>query len=251
MRLVTRLAAAALSGAIVLGVPASAVAQEAEAPTREAGGTRMAEAKARAQQAIERRVAALDGALARLADAAAVSDGHRATLTADLEQVKAGLTALSGEIASETDPGALRLLVRSIVEDFYVFRFQLPRVRLVMASDRALAVADRLDGVASRLEALIERREAAGQDVGEAEARLRDLRQHVTTGRNQARSAGDTAVALEVEGFPGNATVLDNARDSLRAARGDLAAARRDAAAIVASLRAGRAGRDGGAGGAG
>lgn len=67
----------------------------------------------------------------------------------------------------------------------------------------------------------------------------------MTSARNQARAAGDTVMALNAEGFPGNGTVLENARQSLAQARHDLAAARQDAAEVLAILRAGRAGGEG------
>ena len=240
MRAITRLAAAALAGGLVLGAPATALAQETTRTTLQARDDRIETVKARAQEAIRRRLAAIDAALARLAADPAVSDEHEAALTADLREVADGLTALSARIAAETDPTALRALVADIVEDFHVFAFQLPRVRLVVASDKALAVATRLDGVAERLQAGIDRAEAAGRDVDEAEAALRDMRQHLTTGRNRARAAGDKAMALNHEGFPGNRAVLVEAREDLAEAREDLAAARRDAAKVVAALRSTR-----------
>lgn len=240
MRLTTRFAAVALCGAVLLGTPAAAFAQDAARPVAQLRDDRIATVKARAQEAIQRRITAIDAALTRLAKDPSLTDEHERTLTADLQAVKDGLTTLSGQIAAETDPTRLRELVGDIVDQFYVFRFQLPRVRLVIAADRALAVATRLDGIADRLQTAIDKAKAAGHDVGTAEESLRDMRQHVTTGRNRARAAGDKVIALNVSGFPGNATVLSDARRDLAAARQDFATARHDAAQVVAALKAAR-----------
>ncbi len=235
----TRLAAAALGAGLIVTVPAAAFAADAgRSRPALSERTRDPEAlKARCREAITKRLTALDTASERLAGAQHVTDDHEATLAGIIDDTVASLTALDAQIAADTDPEALRAHCRSIFEDHRVFALVLPRTRLVVAADTAVAGADRLDRVADRLESAIDKAEAKGQDVTQARADLEALRAKVDSARETASGVPDSILDLTPADWNADHEVLSPAREELRSARGDLKAARDLARGIVSGLK--------------
>lgn len=240
-------AAAVLALAIIAGLPGVAMAQSSDAgTTRSRDTTRtfdMEAAKARALQAIDTRLAALDAAVSRLATARYLTAEHEARLTRDLQAVSASLRALRAQIQAEDDPQQLKNLMRQIVEGHYVFAFQLPRVRLVTGSDATVGVSLRLRGLGDRLEVKILEAEQRGNDMTEARRLLEDLRGHAAAAHGIGVKAAAEVLALTVDGYPDNKPVLDRARTALRVGRDHLDKGRQDARAIIAILNGSRPSR--------
>lgn len=198
----------------------------------------LADAKTKAHNAIARRTTAIDAVDARLQTIKAVTPDHRTTLTNDLTAVKSGLTDLDGKIQAATTLAEVRNLAPHIVSDYYVFAFQLPRVRLVVAADEIVAVAVRATDIADRLQRRVDAAKTAGKDTGDAQAALDDMRAKVKAASDAAFKGGDNALSQKVTGFPGNHQALVDDRAQLVTARSDLAAARADAAKVLTILRA-------------
>jgi hypothetical protein len=242
----TRLAAAALGAGLVLTVPAAALAAPSERTRppasertrpRSAERTRDPEAmKARCLEAIDKRLSALETASRRLAEARHVTDGHEATLAGIIADTSASLDTLAGEIGADTEPETLKAHCRSIFGDHRVFALVLPRTRLVVASDTAIAAAARLEQVADRIERAIAEAAAAGQDVTQAEADLEAMRAEIDSARSTAAGVPDGILGLTPADWNADHEALTPAREALRSARGDLKAARDLARGIVAGL---------------
>jgi hypothetical protein len=235
----TRLVAAVLGAGLALALPATALAADS-GRSRPALSERTRDPerlKARCQEAIAKRLTALETAAKRLAAAKHVSDEHESTLAGIIDDTRASLTALAGEIAADSDVEALRAHCRSIFEDHRVFALVLPRTRLVVAADTAVAAADRLDQVADRLGRAIDKAEAAGQDVTQARADLETMRAKVDSARETASGVPDGILDLTPADWNDDHEVLTDAREDLRSARGDLKAARDLARGIVSDLK--------------
>ncbi len=240
----TRLAAAALGAGLILTLPATAMAAERTRPTGDR--PRLAESerprdpevlRARCHEAIAKRLTALETASRRLAEAKHVTDEHESTLAGIIDDTSARLTALDAEIAADTDAEALKSHCKSIFEDHRVFALVLPRTRLVVAADTAVAGADRLDQIADRVEQAIDKAEANGQDVTQARADLEAMRAKVDSARETASGVPDSILDLTPADWNTDHEVLTDAREDLRSARGDLKDARELARGIVSGLK--------------
>jgi chromosome segregation ATPase len=238
----TRLAAAALGAGLVLTLPATALAAPSgrtRPPVSER--TRDPESmKARCLAAIDTRLTALEAASGRLAEGQHVTDEHENTLSGIISDTAASLTLLAAEIGADTDAEALKADCRSIFEDHRVFALVLPRTRLVVASDTAVAAAGRLDQAADRIEQAIAKAEAAGKDVTQVKADLAAMRSEIDSARTTATDVPDSILGLTPANWNANHDVLVPAREALRSARADLKAARDLARGIVAALKGGR-----------
>lgn len=232
-------AATSLGTAAAMVVPSAAFAQSSVAAQTSRSSDTIAQTKQRAADAIQKRQAALDEVIARLGEVKALTAAHASRLKADLEAQKQSLADLGARIQAATTAGELRTLVPQIVQGHYVFAFQIPRARLVVAADEVTAVADRLSAIGDRIEARIATEKADGRDVTAAQAALDDLRAKVASARTTATSDADKVLALDASGYPGNRSVIQSARQDLGTVRRDLAAARHDAATALAALRAG------------
>ena len=240
----TRLAAAALGAGLVLALPATALAAERTPPTGErarlAGSERPRdpeELRTRCHEAIAKRLTALETASGRLAEARHVTDEHEGILSGILEDTTGSLTALDREIAADTEADALKAHCRAIFEDHRVFALVLPRTRLVVAADTAVAAAERLEGVADRIEDAIAKAEAAGQDVTQAKEDLAGMRSAIDSARTTAEGVPEGSLDLTPADWNADHGVLTPAREALRSARADLKAARELGRGIVASFK--------------
>ncbi len=241
----TRLAAAAVGAGLILALPATALAADSDS-TRPRDRTRpaLAEAtrdpevlKARCREAIAKRLTALETASNRLGEARHVTDEHEEILAGIISDTAASLTALDGEIAADTEAEALKAHCRSIFEDHRVFALVLPRTRLVVSSDTAVAAADRLDQAADRIEQAIAKAEAAGKDVTQAKADLETMRSEIDSARTTADGVPGDILDLTPADWNADHEVLTPAREALRSARGDLKAARDLGRGIVSGLK--------------
>jgi hypothetical protein len=237
-----RLVAVLTAGAL-LAVTAPTAALAAERPARERPRTEATErhadpetARQRCMGALDKRLTDLGNAATRLAAVPHVTDAHQAALSAILDETVAGLEALIPDINAAADTAALRTACRSMFEDFRVYALVLPRTRLVVAADVAVAGAGKLDRVAARLESAIERGAAGGQGTAEAEAKLAEMRDEIDSARDAAAGVPAGIMGLTAADWNDDHEVLTPAREALRSARTDLRDARRLAGEIKAAL---------------
>ncbi len=240
----TRLAAAALGTGLVLATPATALAGPRTRIAERTPGTETTErtprdleaVRARCLEAVRARLAALDSASGRLAASEAVTDEHQAALEAILSATGDSLTALAADITADTDAEGLKAHCRSIFEDHRVFALVLPRTRLVVGSDAAVAGAGKLVEMAGRIEEAIDEAEAGGTDVTEARAMLEAMRAAIASGQASATGVPGLVMDLTPADWNANHEVLTPARQALRSAAADLHEARQLGRQIVAGL---------------
>ena len=227
-----RLIAFALAGsALVAPVGAGAFTRPTSSPTcsvavLRAGGT----------AAIDRRLVFL-GVLSRYIDAAShLQAAHRSTLKDRFTSDEDGLRALRTKIQGDSDCATLRQDVRSIVTGYRIYVLVGPQTRLTVVADRLVWVSSKLDDVAAKLQKAIDAAKARGKDVTAAQKALNDMKAQDATARTEAVAVPDKVLPLQPSGYPENRSVLLSSRDSLRSSRAHLAAAIRDAKAVVSAL---------------
>jgi hypothetical protein len=235
--MIKKLSAAAVTGALVLGAPAAALAAtgtQVERPAR----PDVDAVKARAHEAIERRLETLARLATRVRENRHLTDDHRAALAELIQGQIDGLTALDAKIQADTDPETLRADVKSIVTDYRVYLLTVPKVHLVIGADTELAAATKLEQVATRLQGKIDEAAAAGHDVTTAQGHLDEMTAKIGDVRASAGSVADSVLPLVPQDYPDNKPVLEAAQASLKAGRAALHDARQLARQVVADLRA-------------
>jgi hypothetical protein len=224
----------AVASGSLAGVFAGAAAAEEPRRPHDVDG-----AKAKCIAAIDRRFTAIDEFQAAAAGSRALTDAHESALNDELAGAESGLTTLRASIEAATTADELRDLCPKIVTDYRVFVLEGPTVRLTIGSDTGVAGVQKLREIADRLDAAIAAAQAAGKDVGDAPAKLADLRTQVDTAESLAAPVADTVLPLTPADYNAGTAgpVLEDARNDLRSAKDSLHAAGEDARAIVAILR--------------
>ena len=184
--------------------------------------------------AITRRMLALRERLTVTESIAQLGEAHRAALTTQLQEQINGLTSLSARIQGDTDEATLRADAQRIVTDYRVYVLTIPKARGVMVADIELAAADRFTKLADRLATAI------GQVKGDTSDTQEDLAQ--MRGKLAAVTAAVPPIpaellALQPSGYPSNQAVLEQARQSLRTGRTDLADASILARRVIVDLK--------------
>jgi hypothetical protein len=188
---------------------------------------------------IDRRLATIDRLHGLVNEAGAVTDAHKTALTAILDASATGLTALRAQIGSDTTVAALRTDIRKIYTDYRIYVLVERQVNLVRGDDRVGAAADRLTGATTNLADAIARAAANGKDVTAAQGHLDAMKADIAKAGDEVAGDADAVLAQTPAAWNAGTSkpVLDAARASIVAARGDLKSALTEARATIAALR--------------
>lgn len=189
--------------------------------------------KRAATGAITRRVLALEERLTAAESIVQLSEDHRATLTTHLQEQINGLTSLSARIQGDNDEAALRGDAQRIVTDFRVYVLTIPKARGVMVADIELAAADRFSKLSDRLATALDQTKG---DTAHTKEDLAQMRGKLAAVAAAVPPIPAALLALQPAGYPANHAVLDQARQSLRTGRSDLADASILARRVIADL---------------
>lgn len=240
-----RTVTAMLAALLIAAVPGVAFAQEApERPAQEREVDRaeqearwIGQVKARALEAIKKRLVTIDELQAAIDRSETVKANHAAQLTNELRKATSGLESLLEEIEAATDLETLRVLVPKIFEDYRIYAIVAPKVHLVLAADHAVAVADRMGTAAEALGDVLDRFADAGYDVGEGEALLAEMERLLESGADQTGSVPDMVIDLAPADYPESSEVLRNAQSVLKSGAEDLRAAGQTAHEVVRFIK--------------
>ncbi|MEZ5246000.1 MAG: hypothetical protein R2707_12950 [Acidimicrobiales bacterium] len=241
-RHVARLITAALTGCLALAVATPATAQDDTTPERGASRTdeqRFAELRERCQAAVGQRLDSLARTRASIDGVAAVTEAHDAAIAAIVGDTEARLTALDRELSTATDRVTVTTLCATIAPDHRVYLVVLPQAHLTVGTDRVEAGVGIGRSMIGELDTAITAAGRAGADVTAAQAHRDASLEHLAAAEAATDGTADDVLAVTPASFDdGNgAEVLDIARDELRQARAELAAAEEAGAAAVAALR--------------
>lgn len=227
-----------LGVAVLPGVAGAATTPAQDLPARDLATRDLAVEKARCTAAIEVRLVALERVDTVLAGSRTTTTAHKDAQTASNTAAAADLDALAAAIAADTDTATLAAHCRSIVEDYRVFALRVPQTHLVIAGDAESSAVTKLGEVVPRLSDAIEKAAAAGKDMAAARAALADMQAKLAEAGRLAGGLADSVIGFVPADYNADHGVLDPARAAARAAAADLAAARDDARAIVAAVKA-------------
>ena len=198
---------------------------------------RLEAAKNVASGAITRRVLALRDLITAAKAISRLPDGDRSALTTQLQDQINGLTTLNVKIQADGDPATVRTDASHIVTDYRVYVLTIPKARAVVAADIELNAADRLTKLADRLAKTIDEATAKGKNVAKAQADLGSLRTRLGAVTGSVSPLSTALLALQPSGHPGNHTVLEQGRTTLRTGRAGLADAAVLARQVIADLK--------------
>lgn len=175
-----------------------------------------------------------------VATAGGLTDADRSALQSQLTTHTSGLTALRTTIDGETDVTALRADLGKIVTDYRIYLLQVPKTAEVIAADTELAAVGRLQALGTKLQDRITADQGAGKDVTAAQAALDAMNWSV--GQVPPLVQGVPAAVLPLTPAQYNAgtakPILVSSHTNLQGGRDALNAARADARACVAALKA-------------
>jgi chromosome segregation ATPase len=190
--------------------------------------------KRAATGAITRRLLALRERLTVAKSIVRLSDEDRSALTTQLQEQINGLTSLGARIQGDTDEATLRADAQRIVTDYRVYVLTIPKARGVMVADIEVAASDRLTRIAERLANAIDQ---ARRDTTEAQEDLASMRSKLAAVDTAVLPIPAELLALQPAGYAANHAVLEQARQSLRTGRSDLADAAILARRVIADLK--------------
>ena len=180
----------------------------------------------------------LDG---RVANAKNLTDGHRQAMTGINSHARAGLTDLKTKIDQDSDPAVLKQDCQSIVLDYRIFALRAPQENLAIAGDAEANAIAKLQALEPKLQSAIDKAKADGKDVSGAQTALDDLKAKVADAATKDDKVADTVLGYTPADYNANHDVLTPLRTAVKAASGDLHAARNDAKTIANDLRGDKA----------
>lgn len=231
-----RMTVMALALLVLASVPGTALAQDAperatvdqaerDAVIADRTHEWVEKVKARALEAIDKRLATINDLEAAIIRSEAVTADHAAKLLEELRASAAGLEGLAGEIGAAEDLETLRELVPKIFEDYRIYAVVAPKVHLVLGGDFGVAVSERLEDVAEQLGEALDRLDEAGYDIERGYELLAEMKRLVGAGADQAGSVPGMVIGLTPADYPDSSEVLRSAHSVLQSAGEDLRAA--------------------------
>jgi hypothetical protein len=244
-----RMMTAAVAALILAATPGVALAQESTATERSTEARQdqatvaereadwIEKIKARALEAIEKRLTTIDDLEAAINRSENIDPDHAEQLLGELRASAAGLESLAGDIRAAEDLETLRVLIPQIFEDYRIYAVVAPKVHLVVAADAAGAIADRLAEATDSLGAVLDRLEEHGVDIADAEALLTEMERLVASGSESAATVPGMVLGLTPADYPGSTEILRAAQAELQSAGADLRSAGENAHEIVRFIK--------------
>ena len=206
--------------------------------------TRIATAKERANEEIDRRVAALSSLNTRVQAMVRLSAEQKSSIEKFIQDQETVMSSLKVKIAADTDIDTLKADIKSITQSYRIFILIMPQARITIASDKILTVADKLTAFEVKLAARIADNKARGQDVSAFEALDTDMKAKIADAKTQATVAVAGVVTLtpdngDTSKAAANKQALQDSRSKIKAGLQALADARKDGGQIIAGLKGG------------
>lgn len=201
------------------------------------GAQRITNVKTRAEEEIDRRIAALNKLLTRLGNIKKLTADQIASFTTQIQAEITSLTALRAKIDADTDLATLLTDRKSIVSSYRVYVVFMPQIGLLAAADRMDTVALQMSSISAKLQTRIQTAQTNGKNVTALQAALTDLQSKLADEKVQTAAVVTEVVPLTPAGYPGNKTVILDARSKIKAGEADLKASRQDIKTIILGLR--------------
>ena len=231
--------------AVVVAVTALTVAApawaDAPTPTDPQAPSRLADLKAKADEAVKDRLTQIDKLSGRV-NGAGADCGQNADVLGQLGADRTGLQSLDATIQAETDRAKAVAEYRRIFTDFRIYWLQTPKTNDVVACDRANKSDATLTSLRQKIQARVDEAKAKGYDVTKAQAALDNMSSKLTAATASAGQASSSVADLQPDKgdssvLSSNLAALAKGRQDLHTAWADLQAARHDARTAVDELK--------------
>lgn len=207
-----------------------------------ASQTTIANAKARADQEITRRIASLNTLNTRIQGMKAVPAEDKAAMTNTVQTQISQLTALNAKIQADTDVATLKADIKAIATQYRVYLLIVPGWSIIAAADRIITTAPYYTSFGAVMQTAITQAQTNGNDVSALIAKLADYNAKVANAVTQANAAnallsdlvpdqGDDAMLAS------NNAAIKSAAAKLKLAIQDMQAARQLAVSMVGTLK--------------
>lgn len=228
--------------ALTAKVDAGVRAQVGSTTVQANADARIAAAKNRADQEIDRRVTKLNDLNTKVQAMVKLSDAEKASLSQTIQAQVTELTSLKAKIDADTDTATLKTDIQSIAKSYRIYMLVMPQIQIRVAADALQATATLFSQFATKLQGRIAAGQAAGKNVATANDALTDMNAKIADVNVQITAAVSRMSGLQPDNGEkavqaSNSAAIQKSRADLKVAQADLAAARKDAQGIVQTIR--------------
>lgn len=181
---------------------------------------------ARANEAIDRRIASLNELITRIQSMKKITDAQKTSLVTQAQSLLTSLSMQKDKIAQDTDLETLKADKLAIYTQFRVYALIVPKFHILIWADRLNYVLDQMSQVADKLQTRITESSNKGLDVATLQTTLTDAKAKISDARIQTQKATDAVTALVAD--QGDKTIGESNRATMQTAMGYLKAAHAD-----------------------
>lgn len=194
--------------------------------------------KEKAYKEIDRRIASLTKLIEKVKAVKRLSESQKTTMVGQIQTEITTLTALKTKISGDTDIATLRTDVQSIVKSYRIYVLYIPKMTIIAHADKILNLIEgEIATLTTKLQARIDEAKSKGTDIISLTTLMSQRKTKIDEATAQATNAITKVTALTPEGWPGNKTELQAARDMLQVARKDINDAQKLAGQVREALK--------------
>ena len=197
----------------------------------------IARLKEKAVREIDRRIASLTKLIERINAVKRLTTDQKNTMVGQITTEITNLTTLKTKISGDTDIVTLRTDVQSIVKSYRIYALYIPKITIIANADKILNLIEgEMATLTAKLQLRIDEAKAKGINVDAMVSLMTQRKEKLDEATTQANNAIAKVTALTPDGWPGNISELQAARDMLKTARKDLNDAQKFASQVRVQL---------------
>jgi hypothetical protein len=190
--------------------------------------------KERADREIQRRIEDLNRLITKINGLKKITDAQKSDFVNQVQAEITNLNTLKTKIDADTDLVTLKTDVQSIIKSYRIYLLFIPKINVLVAADSLDALSGKLSSLAAKLELRLN--SSTDPNTTTLKATLADMKTKIADIGVQAQNARNVVLPLTPDGYPGNKTQLEQARQFIVAGKKDALVARQDAGLIVQTL---------------
>ncbi|MFH0749433.1 MAG: hypothetical protein V1917_00785 [Candidatus Gottesmanbacteria bacterium] len=195
--------------------------------------------KEKANKEIDRRIASLTKLIDKINAVKRLTAAQKTEMAVQVQTEITSLTNLKTTIAGLTDIAALRTSVQSIVKSYRIYVLYIPKMTIIANADKILNLVEKeMAALTEKLQLRINEANGKGYSVEVVTALMAERQTKLTEATTQATAAITKVVGLTPDGWPGNKTELQSARNMLQLARKAMNDAQKFANQVRTQLKA-------------
>ena len=222
----------------VNGIPAPEAIQERLKAFREKKDEKekLSALRVYGEELIERRINILQQQLERITAYSSLPAEEKEELMEKIREKIEALKELQNRIRSGEDLEELKERVRSIGKDHKVFRFVVPKTRLVAISGKLKAVQHRMEAVSEKVEKILERAKQNGLDTADLEDLLAEYEKYLSQAEENVEQVEELLESFQEE-ETNLKEIFGQAKEHVKSAHKNLTEARKVLREIITTLK--------------